>query len=66
MTQNRVGQEIRSRHPFAYRSGEWALIIGADHKCGCYQLRWPDGETDDWAIEDPVAAYEYREHKEGN
>lgn len=65
---SRVGQEIRSWHPYAYRSGQWALIIGITEVCihenqgrGCYQLQWPDGATDDWAIEDPAAEYEYRE-----
>lgn len=57
----RTGQEIRSSHPYAYRSGEWALIIGTDYECGCYQLKWPNGDTDDWAIIDPVANYQFRE-----
>ena len=64
---DRVGQEIRSCHPIAFRSGQWALIVGVTELClhentvrGCYQLRWPDGATDDWAIDDPVAEYEFR------
>ncbi|WP_104086548.1 hypothetical protein [Arthrobacter sp. GMC3] len=71
MSDTRAGQEIRSQHPYAYRSGQWALITGTAKICahenqtrGCYQLRWPDGATDDWAIEDPAADYEYREAKE--
>lgn len=64
---SRIGQQIRSCHPWAYKRGEWATIVGANEvrvhenlKRDCYQLEWPDGSTDDWAIEDPVAAYEFR------
>lgn len=70
MSVSRVGQEIRSSHPWAYRTGEWGLIVSANEICvhenlvrGCYQIRWPDGKTDDWAIADPVANYEFRERK---
>lgn len=70
---DRTGQEIRSEHPWAFRSGQWALITGITEICvhkntkrGCYQLRWPDGVTDDWAIEDPAAEYEFRPAKEGS
>lgn len=66
--EERVGQQIRSMHPWAYRSGEWATITGVTEKYvhdnerrGCYQLRWPDGATDDWAIIDPAANYEFKE-----
>lgn len=65
---DRIGQQIRSFHPWAYKSGEWATIVGVTEICvhenqqrGCYQLAWPDGATDDWAIEDPVAGYEFRD-----
>lgn len=64
---DRIGQQIRSCHPWAYKRGEWATIVGANEvrvhenlKRDCYQLEWPDGSTDDWAIEDPVAEYEFR------
>lgn len=68
---SRVGQEIRSQHRYAFRTGQWALITGLTTICihenaegrGCYQLQWPDGVTDDWAIEDPVANYEFRTPK---
>ena len=59
--ERRTGSQIRSCHQFAFHSGEWATIIGTNYECGCYQLQWPGGDTDDWAIEDPVAGYEYRE-----
>jgi len=64
----RIGQQIRSFHPWAYKSGEWATVVGVTENCahenqqrGCFQLEWPDGSTDDWAIEDPVAEYEFRD-----
>lgn len=62
MSINRIGQEIRSHHPYAYRAGKWALITSVDLKCGCYGLEWPDCVEDDWAINDPAANYEFRPH----
>lgn len=65
--ESRIGQQIRSCHRYAYKSGQWATIVGITEICvhenerrGCYQLEWPDGATDDWAIEDPAASYEFR------
>jgi len=63
---DRVGQEILTQHPYAYRSGQWALITGTTLIAvgkklrECYLLRWPDGVTDEYAIEDPTAEYEFR------
>lgn len=62
MSTERIGHEIRSEHPYAYRTGQWARILSivtiSDREC--YSLRWPDGATDEWAVDDRVAAYEFR------
>lgn len=68
--ESRVGKQIRSFHPWAYKRGEWGTITSVTRNCGhgneaegCYQIQWPDGATDDWAIIDPVARYEFRDAK---
>ncbi len=59
---NTCGSEIRSTHPYAFRSGEWGEITGVVKFYGrdCYRIRWPrrerrpDMETIDyWPVEDP-------------
>jgi len=67
-----VGMEIRALNPAAYKTGEWAEIIGLDwveigldtkgdpiHRL-CYQVIWPDGMADAWPITDPAAEYQLR------
>lgn len=66
-----VGRMIRSNNPFAYRRYEWALIRSvvkirppsgrADDLRPVYRVQWPDGAADVWAVEDPPAAYEFRD-----
>ncbi len=53
--------EIRSTHPYAFRSGEWGRITGVFKFDGrdCYRIQWPQWpqrnlETIDyWPVEDP-------------
>lgn len=58
-------KRIRATHPYAYRSGEWAenaMIVTARGQ-DCYLVSFPDGRTDLWPVEDPVAGYEFSEDK---
>jgi hypothetical protein len=59
--QKRIGQRIKSDHPYAYRSGQWATIVGATQTDDLilWSLLWPDGERDDWAVDDSAAYYEF-------
>ncbi len=53
---------VRSNHPYAYKSGQWAQIVAevvSDERL-VWLLVWPDGDTDEWAVEDPSAEYEFR------
>lgn len=54
--------EVRSCHPYAYHSGEWARIVAEDYALGrpAWLLLWPNGDTDVWPQSDPTAAYEFR------
>lgn len=60
-----VSEYIRSSHPYAFRSGEWAQIVARatdpENDRECYFLRFEDGTTDIWPVHDPVAQYEFRE-----
>jgi hypothetical protein len=54
---------IRGTHHACFRSGEWAEILttapdpeGRD----CYVVRFPDGKTDWWIVEDALAGYEFK------
>lgn len=51
---------VRARHPYAYRSGEWAQIVGTIERDGerLWLVIWPDGATDEWVVNDDVADYE--------
>jgi hypothetical protein len=54
---------VRATHPHAYKSGEWAQIVGERerNRRRVWLLVWPDGKTDEWVIDDPQAAYEFAE-----
>lgn len=58
--------QIRSMHRYAFRSGEWATLIGAEMSKdllpvrACFVAMFPDGVKDSWAISDPDAEYEFR------
>jgi hypothetical protein len=66
VTETKNSVQIRSLHPYSYRSGEWATLIGfyslttetiKDREC--YVVVFDDGDSDLWAVEDPVAEYEF-------
>lgn len=55
---------IRGTHPFQFRSGEWAeLLTTAPSPDGkdCYVVRFRDGATDYWRVDDSVERYEFTE-----
>lgn len=62
---SRIGQQIRSAHPWAYHSGEWANVTGIvtlkvlGEERECYELKWSNGDTDEWPVNDPSAKYEF-------
>lgn len=55
---------IRSNYPNAFRSGEWAAVIGVsiagDPARCCFKVLFCDGVQDDWPVEDVAAEYEFR------
>ena len=56
------GDLVRATHPYAFRSGEWAQIVGVDesqYERPCFLVVFPDGATDSWACVDPLAGYEF-------
>lgn len=65
---NYVGQQIRSDHPYSYRTGQWATIVDAAARKEdgrvLWSLLWPDGARDVWVVNDPTADYEFRETKD--
>lgn len=60
---------IRGTHPYIFRSGEWAELIGTmdDPETGrrCYAVKFPDGATDWWPVDDTAAGYEFDPAAEG-
>lgn len=56
-----MAELIRSTHPGAFRSGQWAEVrtiapgVGRD----CYIVEFPDGKTDYWVVGDVAAGYEF-------
>jgi len=61
------GVLIRTNHPYGYRSGQWAELLTtapAPNKRDCYVVRFPDGATDFWVVDDPDGQYELAPDKE--
>lgn len=64
--EDRIGQLIRSRHPYAFRWGQWGQIMAVIEARGrpCYAIEW-DITTDTlpahdfWPVDDPTANYEF-------
>lgn len=59
---------IRATHPYAFRSGQWAQIVGVDeaqYDRPVFLVAFPDGATDSWACVDPDAGYEFAETVNG-
>ena len=56
---------IRATHPYGFRSGEWAELVGLnfDHipLRPCFFVRFPDGVTDYWPVYDKNEPYEFKE-----
>ena len=54
--------QIRATHPYGFRSGEWARVIGLvwSHGRPCWHVMFPDGRTDTWVKDDPSDPYEFR------
>jgi len=61
---------IRANHPYAYRHGQWAAVTGVAYKPErlgnkpaparvVYLVKFVDGQTDQWPVYDPDAAYEF-------
>lgn len=56
---------IRATHPYAFRSGRWAALVGTvddpETGCRCYSVLFPDGAADWWPVDDEAHGYEFRE-----
>lgn len=62
-----IGIQIRSLHPYCFRAGEWASIVGmvnvtpdaegAEERL-CWHVGFDDGVYDHWAVSEQ---YEFRE-----
>lgn len=53
---------VRQTHPYGFRSGQWAQIVGVDESVygrPCFLVVFPDGATDGWPCVDPSAGYEF-------
>ena len=57
---------IRGRHPYVFRSGQWARISGLElalaekpYPRPCYRVRFEDGVEDVWPVYDLDAYYEF-------
>lgn len=64
---SRVGQFIRSTHPYGFRVGTWGRVLGVveDGPNGhpCYLVGFDDEVTDRWVIDDPSDHYEFSEKR---
>ncbi len=60
--QPKIYKMIRGRHPYCFRSGQWAAVVGTVTINGraCYEVLFPDGMKDQWVILDEAADYEFR------
>jgi len=68
-TDGSAAQQIRAHHPYAFRSGEWADLLSiTKHAKGrdCYAVRFSDGTSDFWPVDDAMAGYEFREKASGS
>lgn len=64
---------IRGTHRYAFRSGEWATLIGVEMLYPVtrevekktilrpvYRVRFPDGKEDEWAVASTDFGYEFK------
>ena len=58
-------KQIRGTHPYIFRSGQWGELVGTvdDPEGGRrnYAVKFPDGATDWWPVDDTAAGYEFRD-----
>lgn len=65
-----AGQRIRGTHPYVFRSGEWAELVGTmddpETDRRSYAVKFDDGAVDWWPVSDEAAGYEFAEpqHRE--
>lgn len=55
--------EIRSTHPYGFRSGTWAEILGVEWKNDrpCFKIMFPEDRfVDWWPVHDEWDPYEFR------
>lgn len=60
----RVGMQVRSRHPDAFNRDVWGTIMtvtNASDGVLRYGVRWPDGGNALWPVDDPDDVREFRE-----
>lgn len=60
-----IGLQIRSIHPYGFRSGEWGFIVGVVSVTPldlserlCWHVGFDNGEYDHWPVNEQ---YEFRE-----
>lgn len=55
--------QVRSTHPYSFRSGQWADVVADDEVRGrsCWLVVFVDGVTDLWVRDDPDNVLELRE-----
>lgn len=58
---NDTAKLIRATHHYGFRCGEWAeiLTIAPSSERDCYIIRFADGVTDYWPVNDPNDPYEF-------
>lgn len=65
---------VRGQNHNVFRSGEWAEIVGVSVQIPlgmfprriCFDVKFDDGATDTWPIEDAAAEYEFRPSLNGS
>lgn len=56
--------EVRTMHPYGFRSGKWARLVVSDTRLDgrpTWLVAFPDGVTDVWVADDEQGEYEVRE-----
>lgn len=55
--------DIRTMHPYGYRTGQWAALKGTVVINGrqCYKVEFDDGRQDYWVVSDENGNYEFKE-----
>lgn len=55
--------QIRATHPYGFRNGEWAEVVGLVWMNGrpCYNVMFMDRVMDQWPVHDQSDAYDFRQ-----